>query len=76
MADIKKDLDEYLLLKSETKKSFKLPSLSSIPKPKFTGWFHKEPTEELTNNKWFQESQHECCPSMVSEVMFSCFYIF
>lgn len=64
MADLKKDLDEYLLLKSDTKKSFKF-QLPTIPKPKFTGWFQKEQTEDLSNNKWFQETQHECCPSLV-----------
>lgn len=64
MADLKKDLDEYLLLKNDTKKSFKL-QMPSIPKPKFTSWFQRDQPEELPTNNWFQETQHECCPSMV-----------
>lgn len=63
MADLKKDLDEYLLLQSDQKKNFKL-TMPAIPlqKPNITNWFKKEqPQEEET---WFQETKKQCCPSL------------
>lgn len=63
MVDLKKDLDEYLLLQSDQKKSFKL-QIPSIQSPKITSWFKKdEPPEE---SSWFQETKKDCCPSLVS----------
>ncbi|XP_050299070.1 uncharacterized protein LOC126737973 [Anthonomus grandis grandis] len=63
MVDLKKDLDEYLLLQSDQKKNFKL-SMPAIPlqKPNVSSWFRKEQTEE--NETWFQETKKECCPSL------------
>ncbi|KAJ8930250.1 hypothetical protein NQ314_016978 [Rhamnusium bicolor] len=61
MVDLKKDLDEYLLLQSDQKKSFKL-QMPGIQKPNITGWFRKEQPEE--DNTWFQETKKECCPSL------------
>lgn len=65
MADLKKDLDEYLLLQSDQKKNFKL-TMPAIPlqKPNVSSWFKKEQTED--NETWFQETKKECCPSLVS----------
>lgn len=59
MANLKMDLDEYLLLQSDQKKSnFSLPKISS---PSFR-WFSRDP-----ENSWLQEgSQQECCPKLVS----------
>jgi hypothetical protein len=63
MVDLKKDLDEYLLLQSDQKKSFKL-QIPTIQKPNLTNWFKREePTED---NSWFQETKKGCCPSLVS----------
>lgn len=62
MADLKKDLDEYLLLQSDQKKSFKL-HIPTIQKPNVSNWFKKnEPADETT---WFQETKSSCCPSLV-----------
>lgn len=63
MVDLKKDLDEYLLLQSDQKKSFKL-QMPTLQKPNVSGWFKrdKQNTEEDT---WFQETKKECCPSLV-----------
>ncbi|KAJ8943101.1 hypothetical protein NQ318_009175 [Aromia moschata] len=61
MADLKKDLDEYLLLQSDQKKTFKL-QMPPIQRPNVTGWFRKDqPVEERT---WFQEAKKEYCPSL------------
>ncbi|KAG5894461.1 hypothetical protein JTB14_032492 [Gonioctena quinquepunctata] len=61
MVDLKKDLDEYLLLQSDKKKSFKL-EMPTIQTPNVSGWFKKEQSEE--ESTWFQESKRECCPSL------------
>ncbi|XP_022908771.1 uncharacterized protein [Onthophagus taurus] len=60
MADLKKDLDEYLLLQNDQKKSFKL-QLPLIQKPNFSAWFKKE---EADDGSWFQETKKDCCPSL------------
>lgn len=62
MADLKKDLDEYLLLQSDQKKNFKI-QMPTIPAPKITGWFKKNQPEETES--WYQETKRECCPSLV-----------
>ncbi|XP_066137737.1 uncharacterized protein [Euwallacea fornicatus] len=63
MADLKKDLDEYLLLQSDQKKNFKL-TIPAIPlqKPNVTGWFKREQPQD--NESWFQETRKEYCPSL------------
>ncbi|XP_056633026.1 uncharacterized protein LOC130442712 [Diorhabda sublineata] len=61
MVDLKKDLDEYLLLKSDQKKTFKL-QMPAIQKPNISGWFKKEQPEQ--DQTWFQETKKECCPSL------------
>lgn len=66
MVDLKKDLDEYLLLQSDQKKSFKL-QMPAIQKPNITGWFRKEEPEEDTS--WFRETKKGCCPSLVSKTL-------
>lgn len=66
MVDIKKDLDEYLLLQSDQKKSFKL-QMPTIQKPNLRNWFKKDQTAETADegNSWFQETKKDCCPSLV-----------
>ncbi|XP_044740756.1 protein transport protein SFT2 [Chrysoperla carnea] len=61
MADLKKDLDEYLLLQSDTKKSFKIPSFQ---KPDIKGWFNRSQSTDDVEGSWFRETQKDCCPSM------------
>lgn len=65
MVDLKKDLDEYLLLQSDQKKNFKL-SMPTVPltKPNISGWFKRGQPQE--DESWFQERKKECCPSLVS----------
>lgn len=64
MAELKKDLDEYLLLQSDQKKSFKF-QIPTIQKPNLSNWLKTDPPED---ESWFQERKKQCCPSLV------CFY--
>lgn len=58
MANLKMDLDEYLLLQSDQKKStFSLPKIST---PTFR-FFRRDP-----ENSWLDGSQQDCCPKLVS----------
>jgi len=63
MTDLKKDLDEYLLLQSDQKKNFKL-TMPAIPlqKPNISNWFKKEQPQD--DETWFQETKKQCCPSL------------
>ncbi|XP_017770445.1 PREDICTED: protein transport protein sft2 [Nicrophorus vespilloides] len=59
--DLKKDLDQYLLLQSNQKKSFKI-TLPNIQKPSIlNNLLRKEEPEE---EGWFQETKKSCCPSL------------
>lgn len=62
MADLKKDLDQYLLLQSDQKKSFKIqmPSMPGIRKPDISNWFSRDPPPQEESN-WCK-----CCPTMVN----------
>ncbi|KAL1488936.1 hypothetical protein ABEB36_014722 [Hypothenemus hampei] len=64
MADLKKDLDEYLLLQSDQKKNFKL-TIPAIPfqKPSLPGWFRRDQTP-TDSDSWYQETKREYCPSL------------
>ncbi|XP_055544368.1 uncharacterized protein LOC129729656 [Wyeomyia smithii] len=66
MADLKKDLDEYLLLQSDQKKSFKL-EMPKMPSISTSGGlvsklFGKGPEPEA--NSWLKETQDTCCPKL------------
>ncbi|ENN71295.1 protein transport protein SFT2 [Dendroctonus ponderosae] len=63
MVDLKKDLDEYLLLQSDQKKSFKI-TMPTVPltKPNISGWFKRGQPQD--DESWFQEKKKECCPSL------------
>ncbi|OAD60772.1 hypothetical protein WN48_04539 [Eufriesea mexicana] len=64
MADLNKELNEYLL-SSKNEKQFKITvPLVTIPKTNIKKWFGKseENKEEIG---WMQGAQKECCPSMV-----------
>ncbi|CAH1116255.1 unnamed protein product [Phaedon cochleariae] len=72
MVDLKKDLDEYLLLQSDKKKTFKL-DMPTLQKPNLTGWFKKEQQQE--ESTWFQETKREICPSLSRFQRFAMFGI-
>ncbi|KAH8241819.1 vesicle transport protein SFT2C [Drosophila bipectinata] len=60
MSSLKSDLDEYLLLQSDQKKSFnvKLPQLK-VPS---LGLFSKNTEPEA--NSWLKDTQDSCCPKL------------
>ncbi|XP_018335172.1 protein transport protein SFT2 [Agrilus planipennis] len=61
MVDLKKDLDEYLLLQSDQKKSFKL-QIPTVQTPKIINWFKRDqPNEE---DSWYQDTKKQCCPKL------------
>lgn len=62
MINIKEDLDQYLLLQSDQKKSFKV-QLPTIQKPNIKGWFRKE--DQPQDESWYQSTKKECCPGLV-----------
>ncbi|KAH8262173.1 hypothetical protein KR038_006246 [Drosophila bunnanda] len=61
MSSLKSDLDEYLLLQSDQKKSFnvKLPQLK-VPS---LGFFTKGAEPEVQNS-WLKDTQDSCCPKL------------
>ncbi|XP_034246735.1 protein transport protein SFT2 [Thrips palmi] len=65
MADLKKDLDDYLSRNSE-KSQPKHSNLSlSFALPEFGKWTKKQnAAPEESSYGWFQETQKDCCPSM------------
>lgn len=72
MANLKDDLDQYLLLQSDQKKSasssssfkidMKMPSLK-VPTVKSLFGGGSEPAEA---NGWLKDTQESCCPKLVS----------
>lgn len=64
MADLNKELNEYLL-SSKNEKQFKItvPAVT-IPKTNIGKWFGKS-EEDKEETGWIQGAQKECCPSMV-----------
>lgn len=66
MVDLKKDLDEYLLLQSDQKKTnfkidMKMPTIKKSDIGKFFG--RTEPEEA---NSWLKDTQESCCPKLVN----------
>lgn len=57
MANLKQDLDEYLLLQSDQKKSFSVPKIGT---PNVFRWFRREET----SNSWLQDNSQDCCPKL------------
>lgn len=68
MANLKNDLDEYLLLQSDQKKTFKLDiKMPTIKVPEIKNLFGKsEPAEA---NSWLKDTQESCCPKLVRQKM-------
>ncbi|XP_011168632.1 vesicle transport protein SFT2C [Solenopsis invicta] len=64
MADLNKELNEYLL-SSKNEKQYKItvPSVA-ISKANFGKWFGKSTNEVEEDAGWIQRSQRECCPAM------------
>lgn len=62
MVDIKKDLDQYLLLKTDTKKSFK--QVMKTPIENIKGWFPREDSREIASKSFIQRL--DCFPKLVS----------
>lgn len=65
MADLNKELNEYLLNnKNEKQYKIAIPSVA-LPKANFRKWFGKDAEETREDAGWIQRSQRECCPAMV-----------
>ncbi|XP_059622987.1 uncharacterized protein LOC132266152 [Phlebotomus argentipes] len=63
MANLKQDLDEYLLLQSDQKKTFKVDvKLPQIKVPDVGKLFRKSDQEPA--NGWLRETQDTCCPKL------------
>ncbi|EZA60726.1 hypothetical protein DMN91_002142 [Ooceraea biroi] len=64
MADLSKELNEYLLSnKNEKQYKVTIPSVA-IPKANFGAWFKKGTDETMEDAGWIQRSQRACCPAM------------
>lgn len=64
MSNLKNDLDEYLLLQSDQKKSFKIDmKMPTIKVPEIKSFFGRKEPEEA--NSWLQDTQESCCPKLV-----------
>ncbi|KAJ6647826.1 Vesicle transport protein SFT2C [Pseudolycoriella hygida] len=64
MTNLKNDLDEYLLLQNDIKKSsFKADiKVPSIKFPKLNSFFGRADPQEA--NSWLKVTQESCCPKM------------
>ncbi|KAL2745702.1 protein transport protein SFT2 [Vespula maculifrons] len=64
MADLNKELNEYLL-SNKNEKQFKIsvPSVT-LPKPNIGKWLGRNADETKEETGWIQGTQKECCPSM------------
>lgn len=64
MANLKQDLDEYLLLQSDQKKSFKIDmKMPTIKLPEIKKLFSNNEPQEA--NSWLKDTQESCCPKLV-----------
>lgn len=65
MANLKQDLDEYLLLQSDQKKTnFKIDMrMPTIKVPEMKNLFGKSQPQEA--NSWLDETKDTCCPKLV-----------
>lgn len=62
MANLKQDLDEYLLLQSDQKKNFGI-KMPEIKVPEFGKLFSRNETAPEANS-WLKETQDSCCPKL------------
>ncbi|XP_076282718.1 uncharacterized protein LOC143210077 [Lasioglossum baleicum] len=64
MAELNKELNEYLLSnKNEKQYKITVPSVT-LPKTNIGKWFGRNGDEEAEEAGWMQGAQKECCPSM------------
>lgn len=65
MANLKDELDQYLLLQSDQKKTnFKIDmKMPSLKVPEIKNLFGKSQPQEA--NGWLQETRDSCCPKLV-----------
>lgn len=65
MADLNKELNEYLL-SSKNEKQFKINAPTvTLPKTNIGKWFGRNSEDDKEEAGWFRGAQKECCPSMV-----------
>lgn len=65
MANLKDDLDEYLLLQSDQKKNFKIDiKMPTLKVPEIKNLFGKSQPPEA--NGWLQDTRDSCFPKLVS----------
>ncbi|GLG94083.1 hypothetical protein R5R35_010012 [Gryllus longicercus] len=62
MADLKKDLDDYLSRNEKTPIKITVPKF--LNPPSVGKWFTRSPNNEESPNGWFSETQGDCCPAM------------
>lgn len=66
MANLKDDLDEYLLLQSDQKKSFKIDmKMPTLKVPEMKNLFGKSEPQEA--NGWLKDTTDSCCPKFVMQ---------
>ncbi|XP_063973074.1 vesicle transport protein SFT2C [Diachasmimorpha longicaudata] len=64
MADLNKELSEYLLSnKNEKQYKLTIPSVT-IPKSSISRWLGRSSDQEGQDAGWIQNAQKDCCPSM------------
>ncbi|KAG8042558.1 hypothetical protein G9C98_005192 [Cotesia typhae] len=66
MADLNRELSEYLLSnKNEKQYKLTIPTVT-IPRPSLGRWFGRSSSTQESTEKsgWFQDTQRNCCPSM------------
>ncbi|XP_049771414.1 uncharacterized protein LOC126143917 [Schistocerca cancellata] len=62
MADLKRDLDEYLLRNDKSQTKFSIPAV--FPATSVGRWFKRSGENEEAPDGWFAETQKDCCPRM------------
>lgn len=69
MANLKDDLDEYLLLQSDQKKNFKIDiKMPTLKVPEIKHLFGKSEPQEA--NGWLKDTTDSCCPKFVKQKYF------
>ncbi|KDR21649.1 protein transport protein SFT2 [Zootermopsis nevadensis] len=63
MADLKKDLDNYLS-RNDNKSQLKITMPALLSKPDVGKWFTVSASNEDTSATWLSEAQKDCCPSL------------